>query len=141
MDRVGYEGECGLQLEHAAMCACSESALSFDISKTNLIDWQPLFSAQLLKQIVTDKSDTLRHELALGFITAIANVIIDIARDYSHLPIALGGGVFQNRVLVDKVFALAKQQDLSLFCGEMLPANDASIAAGQLWYAIFQHNN
>ncbi|WP_305372357.1 carbamoyltransferase HypF [Photobacterium leiognathi] len=141
VDRVGYEGECGLQLEHAAKCAPSESALSFDISKANLIDWQPLFSAQLLQRIATDKSDALRHELALGFITAIANVIIAIAQDYSHLPIALGGGVFQNRVLVDKVFELAKQQDLSLFCGETLPANDASIAAGQLWYAIFQHNN
>ncbi len=141
VDKVGYEGECGLQLELAAMCACSESALSFDISKANLIDWQPLFSAQLLQRIATDKSDELRHELALGFITAIANVIIAIARGYSHLPITLGGGVFQNRVLVDKVFELAKQQDLSLFGGETLPANDASIAAGQLWYAIFQHNN
>ncbi len=80
VDKVGYEGECGLQLELAAMCACSESALMFDISKANLIDWQPLFSAQLLQRIATDKSDELRHELALGFITAIANVIIAIAR-------------------------------------------------------------
>ncbi|EAR54967.1 hydrogenase maturation protein HypF [Photobacterium sp. SKA34] len=140
VDRVDYEGECGLKLEQAAMKGRCHQPISFAVDANGVIDWQPLFeyALPLLSLVADDNRSAWRNCFAHSFISALADVIVTIGKAYKPLPIVLGGGVFQNRVLVDEVFEKASAHSLSIFCGEALPANDASIAAGQLWFAIHQ---
>lgn len=49
---------------------------------------------------------------------------------------ALGGGVFQNRVLMDELVPALEAAGRQVLTSETLPLNDGGIAAGQLWFAI-----
>ncbi|MNW15919.1 hypothetical protein D3C71_2145790 [compost metagenome] len=48
----------------------------------------------------------------------------------------LGGGVFQNRVLMDQLLPRLAEAGREVLISQTLPLNDGGIAAGQLWFAI-----
>ncbi|MNF12057.1 hypothetical protein D3C80_2134320 [compost metagenome] len=48
----------------------------------------------------------------------------------------LGGGVFQNRVLMDQLVPRLESAGREVLTSQTLPLNDGGIAAGQLWFAI-----
>ncbi|SMY38271.1 carbamoyltransferase HypF [Photobacterium andalusiense] len=138
VDKVNYEGQCGLLLEQAAKQNIYHIPLSFQISAAGIIDWQPLFTHVL--PLVSDVSDERRqpwiNSLAHSMLMAIAKMIATIAKQYPSHAVVLGGGVFQNRVLVDHIYRQFSEHSQPLYCGEKLPSNDGAIAAGQLWYAL-----
>ncbi|OBU22190.1 carbamoyltransferase HypF [Photobacterium aquimaris] len=138
VDKVNYEGQCGLLLEQAAKKNIYHIPLSFHISATGIIDWQPLFAhiLPLVSDINDEQRQTWINSLAHSMLMAIAKMIATIAKQYSNHPVVLGGGVFQNRVLVDHIYHQLSEHSQPLYCGEKLPSNDGAIAAGQLWYAL-----
>lgn len=52
------------------------------------------------------------------------------------LPVVLGGGVFQNRCLVELLVEEFEQNEQPLGLPGMIPPNDGGLAAGQLAIAI-----
>ncbi|MEC6830323.1 carbamoyltransferase HypF [Photobacterium toruni] len=142
IDKVNYEGQCGLLLEKAAKQDTNPVPLSFQITSDNIIDWQPLleYVLPLIHEISDQQRQSWVSSLAQGVFVAIADIIVTIAKQYPHHAVVLGGGVFQNRVLVDQIYHQFSGQSQPLYCGEKLPSNDAAIAAGQLWYAFHYHH-
>ena len=138
VDKVNYEGQCGLLLEQAAKQNTYYIPLSFQITAAGIIDWQPLFAhvLPLVGEIRDDRRQTWINSLAHGVLTAIAKMIATIAKQHPSHAVVLGGGVFQNRVLVDQIYHQFSGQSQPVYCGEKLPSNDGAIAAGQLWYAL-----
>jgi hydrogenase maturation protein HypF len=47
---------------------------------------------------------------------------------YAHLPLVLSGGVFQNRILIDRMLDRFPEAILP----EQIPPNDGGIALGQI---------
>ncbi|MEC6907602.1 carbamoyltransferase HypF [Photobacterium piscicola] len=138
IDKVNYEGQCGLLLEQAAKQDLCHIPLSFQITDSGIFDWQPLFAhvLPLVGEINDEQHQIWINSLAHSVFMAIAKMIVTIAKQHPHHAVVLGGGVFQNRVLVDQIYHQFSVLSQPLYCGEKLPSNDGAIAAGQLWYAL-----
>lgn len=139
IDTPDYEGEAGLLLEAAALQLTPDEApfpLAFDLSQSTegplQIEW-----AKLINTLVNERrKGTATASLAAGFIRAISKLVIALAERFPGYPVALGGGVFQNRVLMDQLVPALEAAGQQVLISETLPLNDGGIAAGQLWFAI-----
>lgn len=116
-----YEGESGLLLETLYDENVLESYL-FSI-EDNEIDF-----SQIFKQILVEKN---LHIGVSKFFNTIVEIIYEMHKRYD-LPLVLGGGVFQNRVLLRLI--MRKIPDVVL--PEMFVSNDGAIAYGQVIAAV-----
>ncbi|MEG0006984.1 MAG: carbamoyltransferase HypF [Aeromonas sp.] len=138
VDEPDYEGEAGLLLEAAALRLAPDAEpwpLHFEITESAdgplLIDWAPL-----IEELLARRNKVPVANLAAGFICAICELIVTLAERFPAYPVALGGGVFQNRVLMDQLIPRLESAGREVLTSEILPLNDGGIAAGQLWFAI-----
>ncbi|NEX89214.1 carbamoyltransferase HypF [Aeromonas rivipollensis] len=139
IDTPDYEGEAGLLLEAAALQLSPDELpfpLTFGLSLSAegplQIEW-----AELLNTLVGERrKGTSTASLAAGFIRAISALVVALAERFPGYPVALGGGVFQNRVLMDQLVPALEAAGRQVLTSETLPLNDGGIAAGQLWFAI-----
>lgn len=139
IDTPDYEGEAGLLLEAAALQLAPDEQpfpLAFELSQSAEgplhIEW-----AELINTLVNElRQGTATASLAAGFIRAISNLVIALAERFPDYPVALGGGVFQNRVLMDQLVPALEAAGRQVLTSDTLPLNDGGIAAGQLWFAI-----
>jgi hydrogenase maturation protein HypF len=63
--------------------------------------------------------------------TATAGACVQIARAHGVSLVVLGGGVFQNRLLLEGVAARVESAGLRALVPERLPPNDGAISFGQ----------
>ncbi|WP_265453082.1 carbamoyltransferase HypF [Aeromonas salmonicida] len=139
IDTPDYEGEAGLLLEAAALQLAPNELpfpLAFGLHQSAEgplhIEW-----AELLNLLISERSKgTSTASLAAGFIRAVSALVIALAERFPGYPVALGGGVFQNRVLMDQLVPGLEAAGRQVLTSETLPLNDGGIAAGQLWFAI-----
>jgi hydrogenase maturation protein HypF len=68
----------------------------------------------------------------MKFHRTLASSIIAVQKLFPDYPICLGGGVFQNQVLVDLVLSHPDLIGKELGIGVNIPMNDGGVAAGQL---------
>ena len=112
-----YEGECAIMLENAARRAA--------IKQTGRKE-RPLLSVSLLSE---------QERLALSFHTSVAQEILlqcTYARDeYGIRKVALSGGVFQNKVLMEETLRLLRKEGFAVYYNIHVPPNDGGIALGQ----------
>ncbi|MGY3909505.1 carbamoyltransferase HypF [Aeromonas piscicola] len=139
IDAPDYEGEAGLLLEAAALQLTPDELpfpLAFGLHQSAEgplhIEW-----AELLNTLINEqRKGTSTASLAAGFIHAVSALVIALAECFPGYPVALGGGVFQNRVLMDLLVPALEAAERQVLTSENLPLNDGGIAAGQLWFAI-----
>ncbi|MGW8168693.1 MAG: carbamoyltransferase HypF [Sulfurovaceae bacterium] len=115
---VSFEGESGMLLEELFDPDIKE-AYPFSVIENKII------FTDMIRAIMEEKEP---RAAISKFFRTIVKMIQYIRELYPSLPLALGGGVFQNGVLLELLFD--KFPDL-LF-GESVPPNDGSIALGQI---------
>ena len=69
----------------------------------------------------------------LGLAQAAAELAAAAAQGSGCRQVALSGGCFQNRLLLEATIAALRQRGLSPFWGEAVPCNDGGLAVGQVW--------
>ena len=143
-DKATYEGEPAIELEAAAWRAfSSESAcptgnmVSFSVTESSrpddchVLNSRPLFEA-LLEGI---RTGVPAGKLALDFHVTIARSSARIAREICAREgldtVALSGGVFMNRLLLQLLTRELKSMGLTVLIPRSLPVNDGCIAYGQ----------
>lgn len=143
-DKATYEGEPAIELEAAAWRAfSSESACptgnmaSFSVTESSrpddfhVLNSRPLFEA-LLEGI---RTGVPAGKLALDFHVTIARASARIASEicvHEDLDtVALSGGVFMNRLLLQLLTHELKDAGLAVLAPHAVPANDGCIAYGQ----------
>lgn len=138
VERVQFEGQAAMLLESVAdpgergsyRFAQRPCRLHRDQDCVEL-DWQPLLS-----DILRDHRRGVDPAvIAARFHRAVARCVVDMARRYCALPVVLGGGVFQNRLLTEWVIE-ASGDALTLGPPGSIPPNDGGLAAGQLVAAL-----
>ena len=135
-----YEGEPAIELEAAALRAFGrENASSTDsqvgastpADGSPILDPKPLFEA-LLSGI---EAGVPTDRLALGFHIAIARASARIASEICARKgidtVALSGGVFMNRLLLQLLTRELKDAGLAALVPRTVPVNDGCIAYGQ----------
>ncbi|MEX0818024.1 MAG: carbamoyltransferase HypF [Pirellulaceae bacterium] len=97
-------------------------------SRPKQLDWRPLVR-QVLSDRVTGVSPAA---MAMRFHGGLADAIFDLCRCYAPVPVVLGGGVFQNRMLVELLAERFSGTDQPLGLPGPIPPNDGGLAVGQL---------
>ena len=139
-ERVSWEGQAAIRLETAARRSIGVGAgierlelpIRRDADGLYLVDWRPLFEAWLDAPLESVESVSAR---ALEFHRALARASVRLARrglaETGPLPVALTGGVFQNRLLADLVRAGLRDAGVRGLEHRQVPTNDGGIAFGQ----------
>lgn len=120
-----YEGECAVMLETLAMRTQEIYPLKLDIENVK----------GLIRDIYTAKqSGVSTAAIARGFHIAVAQMIITEAEKLGERRILLSGGVFANRLLLEKIYELADSKGFKIYVNERVPMGDGGISLGQIWY-------
>ena len=139
-DKATYEGEPAIELEAAAWRALDGKPVRLDGNHTGvftsaddspILDPQPLIEA-LLNGI---EAGAPADRLALGFHIAITHATTHVACEICEREgldtVALSGGVFMNRLLLQLLTHELKDAGLAVLVPHAVPANDGCIAYGQ----------
>lgn len=140
-----YEGQSGMELETLAYRALGGSPLTpGELSGSNLLPVSfdntavpaeiyitPMFRELLALQERGYGANTLALEFHIWLISSLSNMIGLIIKNTGHKPIILGGGCFQNTILLQGLEASLKARGFPVYSAKNLPANDGCIALGQ----------
>jgi hydrogenase maturation protein HypF len=143
-DSASYEGQAAVELEalvegDALSTEDDRLAYPFDTPRLGgsglayvepLAMWRALFADLVL--------DVPRGVMAARFHKGLARVIVSMVKKLSQRGaegfvrhVALSGGVFQNKVLLEQVVARLEAENFHVLTHRRTPANDGGIALGQ----------
>lgn len=143
-DKATYEGEPAIELEAAAWRALSsESACpagniaGFSVTESSRPDACHVLNSRSLIEALLEgiRAGTAAYRLALDFHIAIARSSVRIAREICAREgidnVALSGGVFMNRLLLQLLTRELKSTGFTVLVPHTVPVNDGCIAYGQ----------
>ncbi len=130
-----YEGQAAMQLEFAARQAkATQNAYPccFDFDPDDAavwsLNWQPIVEA-----ILSDlKTDVEKPTIAATFHNTLVQIILKVAHYSGEKKIALSGGTFQNKYLVEKAIDALTSAGFSVYTHQQVPPNDGGISLGQI---------
>lgn len=123
--RISYEGESGLLCESFYDRSIEDSfeyVITEGIIDINMVDF-----------VLNDSVD--KSVLCSMFINTLANIIIDISKK-EKMEVILGGGVFQNKTMLELLTCMFEKEGIAYYFGQNVPINDAAIALGQAYYVL-----
>jgi hydrogenase maturation protein HypF len=130
-NEVVYEGQAAIELE--ALAAPADRAYPFAIKygQPLILDVGPLIRA-----IVQDLQQGVPPGLIAGrFHRSIAELLAAVcvlARRQTGLgEVALSGGVFQNRLLLEQLLDRLEELDFKVYRNQQVPPNDGGLSLGQ----------
>lgn len=148
-----HEGEGGLRLQGAASAAAAVLApgdpgewslplvppgavvdAGADGPTLGWLDWEPLLLALLAAIAAGTPATVCAARFHHALVAALAGTAA-IAAAAEGAPVALGGGCFQNRLLLEGAIGALRARGLRPFWPELVPCNDGGLALGQLWAA------
>jgi hydrogenase maturation protein HypF len=121
-----YEGETGLLVEQYYDNSVAEN-YSYEI-----ID-NKIEISSMIKEIILESDKKL---ICSKFINTLIQIILDISVSYENLPIVIGGGVFQNRVVLKILIDKFQKQGREFYFNKIIPLNDGGISVGQIYHQI-----
>ena len=139
-----YEGESAIELENLAVTAGSGYPLHIKGSVGDrmefLGDTEPLFRG-IIEAI---KRGVPKGEIARGFLTAVSDFICEICEQAETVvenaesrknvkQIALSGGTFQNRILLEQTICHLEEKGYLVYINEQVPPGDGGICLGQAY--------
>jgi hydrogenase maturation protein HypF len=119
-----YEGEAAARLEAVA-----------DPAVTERLELPLEDSVELFRRLA-ERRDQPSGRLAAIFHNSLVWAIVDACRRTGLRKVALSGGCFQNRRLLEGCFAGLQDAGLTVYSNEQVPCNDGGISLGQALVAI-----
>lgn len=121
-----YEGQAAIALEQA-YCDSADGAYEFStaINPQGLTewDWRPV-----IRDAVRD-IPLGAGVISARFHRALIALIVSAAK--ADAPVALSGGVFQNKRLLAGCISALESKGIAVYSNELVPANDGGISFGQ----------
>ena len=131
---INYDAQAAIELEMAAGGTSVEGSYPFTIDFAKgmrLIRLKELFAA-----IITDmNAGASTAAISARFHNTISGMIVQMCRklaeEYSLNTVAISGGVFQNRRLLEQAIKELKAAGLKVISQSQVPSNDGGVALGQ----------
>jgi len=133
-DSVTYEGQAAVELETLAASAkgICRDGYPFAIGEVPLIlDPEPMWIALLDDLARGEEPRSIAGRFHVGLANAVAQLAIRLAQDRAIGTVALSGGVFQNKILLEGIADRLRGAELQVLCHRQVPANDGGISLGQ----------
>ena len=115
-----FEAELPIELERIAEAKAVDY---YNFDKT----------VNIIKGVVKDlKSEVAPSVISARFHNTIAHLILKTAKRYKMKGVALSGGVFQNKFLLNRVIVLLAKNSFKVYTHSEIPTNDSGIPIGQV---------
>ncbi|RHH37329.1 carbamoyltransferase HypF [Collinsella sp. AM18-10] len=139
-DKATYEGEPAIELEAAAWPALGGKTVRLDgnhagvftsADDSPILDPQPLIESLLNGIEAGTPADRLALEFHIAITHATTHIACEICNRENLDTVALSGGVFMNRLLLQLLTRELKSMGLTVLIPQTVPVNDGCIAYGQ----------
>jgi hydrogenase maturation protein HypF len=136
---ISFEGEAAIFLENVA---CSMKKAEADVGGYAFyIDKQGeayvVNTDNMIKGIIEDVKGNIRKGIiSRKFHNTVAEfteiICISLSKDYDIKQVALSGGVFQNKLLLEEVYERLIRDGFQVYLNSQIPCNDGGISVGQI---------
>lgn len=129
---VSYEAQAAIELESAADPSV-ERAYPYAIAEEGglVVDAGPIVRAVLEEA----SAGVARHEISGAFHNTMVRLCLDVATRLADAhgarPVALSGGVFQNRLLLRRLLKALEDSGFEVILPRETPVNDGGVSLGQ----------
>ena len=137
---VTYEGQAALELEQIAD-PMADGCYPFNLVKDAggfVLDYVAIITAIVDDLLAGETTATISGR----FHNTLANVVLSATRRIWNITgletVALSGGVFQNRLLTEKVVQSLQDDSFTVLTHSRVPPNDGGLALGQAVIAAHQ---
>ena len=146
---INYEGQAAIELEVIADPDLNDQ-YSFEFvnlhNSQNGSDLNPILldTAPIFHEIISDLNKgipipTISGKFHNGIADGVARMCEIMRQEYNINEVILSGGVWQNRLLLNKTLSLLERSKFSVYIHQQVPANDGGLALGQAAIAIWQY--
>jgi len=134
-----FEAEAAMRLESEAAESSSPARYSFELDES--LNPMGIGFGGLIRGILADiRNRTPKPEMAAKFHNTLARVIVETARKARRRlgteTVVLCGGVFLNRLLIEKTSASLRRDGFRVLRPVRYSPGDESISLGQIGYAL-----
>lgn len=144
MDEVSFEGEAAIYLENLANKYKSNEKYNYDITlygKEYIVEYNTI-----IKEILLDiKSEKSKECIARKFHNTVIRfskeICLLIRGEYNINKVALSGGVFQNKILLQGLMEALEHANFNVLTHKEIPCNDSGLSIGQLYIGKEQLEN
>lgn len=134
--KTAFEGQAAMALEFAAVdCIADFYPFRLNGALPIIVDWQSMIDAILAE---------FQEGQPVGIISAkfhntLAEMVVAVACETGEHRVALSGGCFQNRRLVEQCAERLSRAGFQPYWHQRVPPNDGGIALGQVMAACLAH--
>ena len=136
-DFNSHQGRCAMALEAAARRALQNNIaplpMQFEKEKNNIYNPAPIW-----KQICDLKTENDISAAALGFHRAVTDMVVDMAESFGVTQIALCGGCFANRILLESCIDELQKRGFAVYYNQKVSCGDGGISLGQAYYGLLR---
>jgi hydrogenase maturation protein HypF len=128
---ISFEGQAAIWLEHQARIArpdIEDFPFPFDGRE---LDFRPLLAALMEDRKAGCPASEIARAFHHGLAAGVARAVLEITDREGLDTVVLSGGVFQSRLLLDRLVALLRAASLEVWCNREVPANDGGLSLGQ----------
>lgn len=133
-NRISYEGQAAIELEALAEKGRMTWNYPYAVVKRDnmlIADFRLMIAALVQDLLGGDP----KADAALRFHDTLAAVTADICgkirRESGVERVVLSGGVFQNKLLSERMYALLQERNFQVYTHRLVPPNDGGLALGQ----------
>jgi len=135
-ERVSHEGQAAMELESLAAPEFHREAgngYSHELREGEIgtLEWRRLWDGLLEDLHRGVAPATIAARFHQGLALAVAETAVALCQESGLDTVVLGGGVFQNRLLLEGVVGALRRADVRVLSPEKVPANDGGLALGQ----------
>jgi hydrogenase maturation protein HypF len=135
-ESVSHEGQAAIELESLAAAGFHRQAqhgyaFEYRAGPISTLAWQPLWRALLGDIRHGVSAATIAARFHQGLVQALAESARTLCAENKLDTAVLGGGVFQNLLLLEGVSEALRKSGIRVLSPEKLPANDGGLALGQ----------
>lgn len=135
--RSTFEGQVAMALEHAAESQVNDAypigiiAAGSEAGAPIVLDWRPM-----VLSVLEDLGRGIGPGvIAARFHNALARGVASVAGRCGQEKVALSGGCFQNRLLVERTVDLLERDGFEVLLHRQVPPGDGGISLGQVTVA------
>lgn len=143
-EHAGYEGQGAVEMEAAVDLDClthEDDRLSYPFPIPRMAGlpyieplgmWSALFGDLILKTPVGVMAARFHRGLANAIVRMVGKLSAQVGGEDAPLrTVALSGGVFQNRILFERVLRMLEEKEFTVLTHSRIPCNDGGLALGQ----------
>lgn len=138
---IRFEGQAAMELEFAIDGLTSNESYAFEVDSSpsgpKIVDWVPM-----IRGIMADRELELPvQQIAAKFHNTLVEMIVSVAAQAGEKSIALSGGCFQNKYLLERAVRRLRDENFNVYWHQRVPTNDGGIAIGQIAAAAREFRN